>query len=153
MAWAPPSLAWAIRLGLVLLVASQAVGGTIISNGLAHVQASGDIAGANLFGGVGAMKVPHAVTLHGAQVLPGLACVLGATGWSERRRLRLVLLAGGGYTALVAVTLLQAYRARATLALDLGTAVLAALGAAALAGAAAAALAGLVTTRRRGAIA
>lgn len=112
MAWAPPSLAWAIRLGLVLLVASQAVGGTIISNGLAHVQATG----ANLFGGVGAMKVPHAVTLHGAQVLPGLACVLGATGWSVRRRLRLVLLAGGGYTALVTVTLLQTYRARATLA-------------------------------------
>jgi len=55
---APPSLAWAIRIGLVLMLVSQAVGVQMI------------LEGGNTFGAAGALKVPHAFTLHAVQVLP-----------------------------------------------------------------------------------
>ena len=58
---APPSLAWAIRLGLLLLLISQGVGVSMI------------IQGGNTFGTAGPIKAPHAVTLHAAQVPPAQA--------------------------------------------------------------------------------
>ncbi len=102
---APPSLAWAIRLGLLLMVASQGLGGQIIDNGLDAV----DVAGAATFGESGALKVPHAVTLHAAQVLPAVAWLLLFSHWSERRQTQIVLLVAAGYGGLVAMAMVQTY--------------------------------------------
>lgn len=81
---APASLAWAIRTGLVLMLVSQAVGGQMIAEG------------GNTFGEAGALKVPHAFTLHAAQVLPTLALLLLVWDLSERRRVRTVVLGAVG---------------------------------------------------------
>lgn len=72
---ASASLALAIRAGLVLMLASQAVGLQVITEG------------GNTVGAEGALEVPHAVTLHAVQVLLALALVLLMTDSSERRRL------------------------------------------------------------------
>lgn len=88
---APPSLAWAIRLGLVLMLVSQAVGVHMI------------IEGGNTFGAAGSMKLPHTFTLHAVQVLPALALLLGLSEYVEERRLRVVMLGAAGYSGLIAL--------------------------------------------------
>jgi len=120
---APPSLAWAVRAGLLLLVAGQLFGLMIIRN-------DGPV-----FGAAGAMKVPHALALHGAQVLPLLAWLLSFTPWSESKRTRIVLTAVVGYILLLTAGAAQTFRGRGPLDLDAGAAVLLALGALLLAGA------------------
>jgi hypothetical protein len=120
---AAPSMAWAIRGGLLLLLVSQALGGAIIANGL--TQAGDQVtATASTFGAGGAMKVPHAVSLHALQTLPALAWLLGFSDWPERRRLQIVLVAAAGYVGLQAVTVLQTFGGRATLQLDAAAAAL-----------------------------
>ena len=95
---APPSLALAIRLGLVLMLVSQAVGVQMI------------VEGGNTFGAAGALKVPHAVTLHAVQVLPALAILLlAAPELLERRRVAIVSVAAVGYASLIASTMVQTY--------------------------------------------
>ena len=94
---AAPSLAWAIRAGMVLLVAGQFFGVPMITRG------------GHTFGAAGAMKVPHALALHGAQVLPLLAWLLLFAKWSESRRTRTMIAGTLGYSGLVAVSALQAY--------------------------------------------
>ena len=94
---APASLAWAIRLGLVLLLVSQVVGVQMIAEG------------GNTFGAAGALKVPHAFTLHALQVLPALALLLVIAEYTERQRLEIVALGGIGYGALIASTMVQTY--------------------------------------------
>jgi hypothetical protein len=112
----PPSLAWSIRAGLVLMLVSQAVGVQMI------------IEEGNTFGAEGALKVPHAFTLHVVQVLPALALLLLVADLTERRRLRIVGLGAIGYGALIASTLLQAYGGRSPLDLDATATVLAVVG-------------------------
>lgn len=128
---APPSLAWAIRLGLVLMLLSQAVGVQMI------------VEGGNTFGASGALKVPHAVTLHAAQVLPALALVLAVSRFGERRRLQTVALGAAGYALLVAATMVQTYDGRRPLDLGMLSSVLGVLGLATLLASAAIALLGL----------
>jgi hypothetical protein len=94
---APASLAWAIRLGLVLLLVSQVVGVQMIAEG------------GNTFGAAGALKVPHAFTLHALQVLPALALLLVVAEYTERQRLEIVALGGIGYGALIASVMVQTY--------------------------------------------
>ena len=94
---APASLAWAIRIGLVLLLASQVVGMQMIAEG------------GNTFGAAGALKVPHAFTLHALQVLPALALLLVIAEYTERQRLEIIALGGIGYGALIASTMAQTY--------------------------------------------
>lgn len=135
---APPSLKWAIRIGLTILVVSQAMGGMIIANGLQAVNAAGDfqpegLATASMFGKAGALKVPHAWTLHAAQMLPAVAWLLAFTSRAERKRLRIVLLAAAGYVILVSVTIIQTFSERATFDLTALTMVLVVLGLALLA--------------------
>ncbi len=113
---APPSLAWAIRLGLVLMLVSQAVGAQMIAEG------------GNTYGTAGALKVPHAVTLHAIQVLPALAILLLVSRSTERRRLRIVALGAAGYAVLIASTLVQTYDGRGPLDLSPLTSVLALIG-------------------------
>ena len=100
---APTSLAWAIRIGLVLLLVSQAVGVQMIAEG------------GNTFGAAGALKVPHAFTLHALQVLPALALLLVIAEFTESQRLEIVAAAGGGYGLIIGSTMVQAYAGLAPL--------------------------------------
>jgi hypothetical protein len=130
---AAPSMAAAIRVGLVLLVAGQLLGGAIIANGMGKSEAQAVAAGST-FGAAGGMKVPHAVSLHAVQLLPALAWLLGFTGWTERRRTRVVLVAAAGYLGLFAVTVVQTFSGVPTLELAAGVAVLLVASVLALAG-------------------
>jgi hypothetical protein len=130
---AAPSMAVAIRAGLVLLVASQLLGGAIIANGMGKSEAQA-IAAGSTFGAAGGMKVPHAVSLHAVQLLPVLAWLLEFSGWVERRRTRVVLVAAAGYLGLFAVTVVQTFSGVPTLELDAGVAVLLVASVLALAG-------------------
>ncbi len=94
---AAPSLAWAIRTGLVLMLASQAVGVQMIAEG------------GNTFGAAGSMKLPHAITLHAVQVLPALALLLGLSRYSEERRVRVVLIGAVGYAGVIGAAMIQTY--------------------------------------------
>ncbi|MGW1346141.1 hypothetical protein ACWCOV_34165 [Kribbella sp. NPDC002412] len=128
---APPSLAWAIRLGLLLMLVSQGVGAQMIAEG------------GNTFGTAGALKVPHAVTLHAVQVLPALAILLLVSRSTERRRVRIVVLGAVAYAVLIASTMVQTYDGRGPLDLSPLTTVLALTGLILLAGVGVVALNGL----------
>jgi hypothetical protein len=103
---APPSMALAIRGGLLILVIAQGVGGWMIAHGVGPAS-DGQAVGLTTFGAAGVMKVPHAVAMHAIQVLPALAWLLSFAPVDERRRLDLARTATLGYLALVAVSLLQ----------------------------------------------
>ena len=113
---APPSFALAIRLGLLLMLVSQAVGVQMI------------VEGGNTFGAEGALKVPHAFTLHVAQVLPALAILLLVSDSTEQRRTRIVSMAALGYGLVIASAGLQAYAGRPPMDLDVTTTALALVG-------------------------
>ncbi len=102
----PASIAWAARCGMLLLVAGQLFGVPMISRGT------------HTFGVAGNMKIPHALALHGAQILPLLAWLLIFSNWSETRRTLTVLLGTASYAGLVAVTAFQAFRGLALLNLN-----------------------------------
>lgn len=89
------SLAWAIRIGLLLLVAAQVFGALMI------------IRGSGTFTPAGAMKVPHALALHAPQVLLLLAWLLTFTKLRENRRTGVLMIAAGGCVLLVAVSAFQ----------------------------------------------
>jgi len=125
------SLAWAIRLGMVFLLLSQAVGFLIIQNGVAKVIdpqtgqfISQNVASASLFGAAGSMKMPHALTLHGIQLLPLIALMLRFSHSTESRRTQIVLMAAIGYGGIVAVTLWQTFHGHALFDLTLLASVL-----------------------------
>jgi hypothetical protein len=104
---ASPSMALAVRAGLLILLVAQAVGGWMIQHGVG-LASEGVTDGLTTVGAAGVMKLPHAVAIHGIQVLPALAWLLSFAALSEQRRLGLVRLATGGYLALVVVSVLQA---------------------------------------------
>jgi hypothetical protein len=103
---ASPSMALAIRAGLLILLAAQVVGGWMIQHGLGLAE-EGATDGLTTFGAAGVMKVPHAVAIHGIQVLPALAWLLSFAAMPEQRRVGLVRVAVLGYVALVVVSVLQ----------------------------------------------
>ena len=99
----PVSLRIAIQIGFLILCGAMAVGAVMIARGMMLVFA-GDAAAAYATGG--ALKPTHAVTMHAILVLPALAWLLSFADMSERRRLKIVLIAAAGYaglTVLVAV--------------------------------------------------
>ena len=96
----PISMRRAIQVGFVLLCGAMATGATMIARGMMLVFA-GNPAAAYATGG--ALKPTHAVTMHAILVLPLLAWLLSFAGWSERDRLRVVLLASAAYLALASV--------------------------------------------------
>ncbi len=103
---APPSIALAIRAGLLIMLVAQVVGGWMIQHGQGPAS-DGVTEGLTTFGAAGVMKVPHGVAIHAIQVLPALAWLLSFAAVGERRRLSLVRIASFGFVALVAVSLLQ----------------------------------------------
>jgi len=124
---AAPSMALAVRVGLLILLVAQGVGGWMIGHGVGPAS-DGVTQGLTTFGAAGVMKVPHAVAMHAVQVLPGLAWLLSFAAVAERRRLGLVGVATMGYVALVAVSLLQTAAGLAPLDLGVAAAVLSLLG-------------------------
>src|SRR6266540_4019989 len=117
----------AVRVGLLILLVAQGVGGWMIGHGVGPAS-DGVTQGLTTFGAAGVMKVPHAVAMHAVQVLPGLAWLLSFVAVRERRRLGLVGVATVGYVALVAVSLLQTAAGLAPLDLGVAAAVLSLLG-------------------------
>jgi len=105
---ASPSLAWAIKIGLLLLIAAQVFGALMIMRG------------GNTTGPAGAMKVPHGLALHAPQVLLGLAWLLTFTKLGEGRRTGVIAIASAGYVLLVAVSAYQSLTGLAPLQLSLG---------------------------------
>lgn len=124
---APPSMALAIRAGLLILLVAQGVGGWMIGHGVGPAS-DGQSVDLTTFGAAGVMKVPHAVSMHAVQVLPALAWLVSFAAVNERRRLFLVRTAALGYLALVMVGLLQAAAGVAPLDLRAATAGLFVLG-------------------------
>lgn len=139
---APAALALAIRAGLVLLVAGLGFGYAILRHGAAQVSAGGSLH-TDVFGAAGEMKLPHAVALHGVQVLAVLGWLLLFTRWDEARRVRAVAAGAAGYVGLLAVAAWQTFHGLAPFALAPMTALAAAASVALLAGAYAVTLAGL----------
>lgn len=129
---AGPAMIIAIRTGLLILLASQALGAAIIANGFTidRGPTETDLA---IFGAAGVMKIPHAVTVHAIQVLPVLAVMLAATSLPPARRRQVMWFAAAAYTGLVLASALQTFSGRAPL--DLSTWSIAVVGlSAALAG-------------------
>jgi hypothetical protein len=124
---ATPSMALAIRAGLLILLVGQAVGGWMIQHGVGPAS-DGQTVGLTTFGSAGVMKVPHAVAIHAIQVLPALAWLLSFAALPERRRVSLVSTAALGYVALVVVSVLQTAAGLAPLDIDVVTAALYLLG-------------------------
>lgn len=81
----------------------------MIAGGVTEL-AAGDQARAYVAGG--ALKPAHAVLMHGVQVLPVLALLLGLASVGENARVRVVLLAAGGYLLLAALAVTQSLTAR-----------------------------------------
>jgi hypothetical protein len=119
---APPSMAVAIRAGLVILLIAQGVGGWMIGHGVGPAS-DGVTQGLTTVAPAGVMKVPHAVAMHAIQVLPVLAWLLGFADLRERRRAGLMWAATAGYGALVAVSVAQTAAGQAPF--DLGPAAVA----------------------------
>jgi uncharacterized membrane protein (DUF485 family) len=116
-----PSMAWAVRAGLILLVFGQAFGVLIIVNGLAPETT---YEAASIFGGAGQLKVPHSVAIHALQVLPFLGWLLAFTSWPGIRRTRVVIIAAAGYIGLAGVSVLQTFTGVAAIDLNLLTGLL-----------------------------
>ena len=106
---AAPPMAWAIRSGLLALLAAQAVGAWMIAHGLTLVDAGADplTQSMSTYGDAGAMKVAHFVPMHAIQVFAVLAWLLSFSGVSQRRQTWLVALAVAGYALLFGVVLLR----------------------------------------------
>jgi hypothetical protein len=96
----PVSLRRAIQIGFVALCGAMATGATMIARGMMLVFAGNPTAA---YATGGALKPTHAVAMHAILVLPLLAWLLSFAGWSERDRLRVVLLASAAYLALASV--------------------------------------------------
>jgi hypothetical protein len=128
------SLAWGIRSGMVLLLIGQALGGAIIAAGVPAVITgdTGAVFGPQgvVFGEAGILKSPHGVAMHAIQVLPLIAWLAGRAGWSERKRMRAVVSAIVGYSALLGVSAFQAFTGQAMLALAIPALAIAVVGAA-----------------------
>jgi hypothetical protein len=107
----PTSTNVAIRTGMVFLSIGQLLGFAILTNGLGV----DDLSRASIFGAAGEMKLPHAVALHGLQVIGVLALILERTPLSEARRLQIVVLAIAGYTDALGVATIQTFGGHAPL--------------------------------------
>jgi hypothetical protein len=104
---APTSLAWAIRLGLILLVAGQAIGGIVLGEGLRQLEV-GPVASPVAFGEAGSMNVPHALALHGLQVVPVLGWLGASVAHAEAGRAPFQLTGATGVVMLIAVLVVAA---------------------------------------------
>lgn len=111
----PSSTAWAVRAGMIFLLLGQVLGGLIIANFFAS---DVSIAQASIVGAAGELKVPHALALHGLQVLAVLALILERTAVSARAALGAVASCTVGYALFLAAATVQTYSGLGPLALS-----------------------------------
>jgi hypothetical protein len=104
----PRSTAFAIRAGMVFLTIGQLLGFAIVGNGFAV----DDVYRASIVGAAGELKAPHAVALHGLQVLGVLALILERSPLPEPRRLQIVIVGIAGFADALGVTVYQAFGGR-----------------------------------------
>jgi hypothetical protein len=90
----------ALRVGFAALLVALASGAVMIATGVLEVR-SGNAQLA--YDTAGSLKPLHFVAMHGILVLPGLAWLIGFSGWDEHRRTRLVWIGSAAYAALTAV--------------------------------------------------
>jgi hypothetical protein len=110
---APTVLAVLVGLGLVLV--ASALGGDLITRGIAYVDAHESVPPAVVIGVAGSGKLAHAVALHGIQVLGVLALLLGRSGLPAATRTRTMVSAAVGYVALTGLVVAEAYAGRSML--------------------------------------
>ena len=101
-----PSMALAVRTGLVVLLVAFATGAMMVARGV--VEARGGQAQL-AYDTAGSLKPLHAVAMHVVLVLPALAWLLAHTSWAEARRLRLVWVAVVADAVLTAVVGCEAF--------------------------------------------
>jgi hypothetical protein len=101
-----PSTAFAVRAGLLFLLLGQVLGGLIIAN---YFTSDVSIANASIVGAAGELKIPHALALHGLQVLAVLAAILERAAVPERTALGAVASCAVGYALVLAAATLQTY--------------------------------------------
>ena len=132
------ALGWALRLGMAITIAGAFTGGLMtrptdaqLDQIVATRQAT--IIGAHTVGAPdggpglpgtgwsvehGDLRVPHFIGLHALQVLPVIALLLWRRLIEDRRRARLVVVAGGSYAALFLMLIWQALRGQALVSPD-----------------------------------
>ena len=132
------ALGWALRLGMAITIAGAFTGGLMtrptdaqLDQIVATRQAT--IIGAHTVGAPdggpglpgtgwsvehGDLRVPHFIGLHALQVLPVIALLLWRRRIEDRRRARLVVVAGGSYAALFLILIWQALRGQALVSPD-----------------------------------
>ena len=103
---AGPSLLFAIRAGLGLLVVGQLIGFGLLQQGLsiAFATPTSYLQAPSL----GSLALPHAIALHAVQVLPLLVLLARRTQTLERDRMRIAVAGVAGYTAIVAGAVVHA---------------------------------------------
>lgn len=97
-AYLTPELRLALRFGFATLLVAFGTGAIMIATGVTLVR-SGDPAAA--YATAGFLKPLHAVAMHGVLVLPGIAWLLGLTGWARSLRLKIIRYAVVGYLVLL----------------------------------------------------
>jgi hypothetical protein len=113
----PASTVLAVRAGLIFLLLGQVLGGLIIANYFSsYFPIDGPIGNASIVGAAGELKVPHALALHGLQVLAILALILERAAVPERASLIAVGSCTAGYALVLAAATLQTYSGLAPLA-------------------------------------
>ena len=132
------ALGWALRLGMVITIAGASTGGLMtrptdaqLDQIVATRQAT--IIGAHTVGAPdggpglpgtgwsvehGDLRVPHFIGLHALQVLPVIALLLWRRGIEDRRRARLIVVAGSSYAVLFLILIWQALRGQALVSPD-----------------------------------
>lgn len=94
---------WSIRIGLFILLLGSAVGGFMIRNGGHSVGADDGGPGLPVVHwnvDAGDLRVAHLIGLHGIQVIPFLAFLLGRTRMNDRRQLMTLGIFSAGYALL-----------------------------------------------------
>jgi hypothetical protein len=116
-----PSMALAVRTGLVVLLVAFATGAVMVARGVTESRSG---AARLAYDTAGSLKPLHAVAMHAVLVLPALAWLLAHTAWAEERRLRLVGVAVAADAVLTAVVGYEAFAGIPPLAPPFGLGVL-----------------------------
>jgi len=132
------ALGWALRLGMAITIAGAFTGGLMTRPTDAQLEQivatrQATIIGAHTVGAPdgepglpgtgwsvehGDLRVPHFIGLHALQVLPVIALLLWRRRIEDRRRVRLIVVAGGSYAALFLILIWQALRGQALVSPD-----------------------------------
>ena len=98
----PAGMPLALRAGFALLMVGLLSGAAMIARGVADTRTGHQEAA---YHSTGDLKPLHGVSLHAVLVLPALAWLISRTGWSRRRRERVVRFAAALYVVAAAAAL------------------------------------------------